>query len=382
MNIYEELGVGTHINATASLTVLGGSLMPPEVLDAMRAAASAFVDIHELQNRIGAQIASLTRNEAAYVTSGCAAGLALATMASRTRGDLVAVARIADVGGPVERSIPHEVVMIHGQRMPYDLAVGLGGARIRTVGNPLQTFDWELEAALTPNTCAVIYVAGELYKGGMLPLEDVVRIAHAHDLPVIVDAAAQVPPVENLWRFTADLGADLAVFSGGKEMRGPQSSGLIVGKREWIDAVTAVGPPNQRLGRAFKVGKEEMVGLYAAVRRFVHFDHQQWYRGQLRDCSELAEKLAAIPGVSASVDRKNRVGAEIPRVRIDLPPAVPADRLVAMLRAGEPSIVIRSDESGAAHVGLDLLGEGQLDIVTARLLDAVRSCTSAADGDG
>lgn len=376
MTIYQELGVGTHINATASLTALGGSLMPPEVLDAMRAAASAFVDIHELQRRIGDQIASMTHNEGAYVTSGCAAGLALATMASRTRGDLVAAARIADVGSPAERSIPHEVVMIHGQRMPYDLAVGLGGGRIRTVGNALQTFDWELEAALTADTCAVVYVVGELYNGGMLPLESVIRIAHAHDLPVIVDAAAQVPPVENLWKFTAELGADLAVFSGGKEMRGPQSSGLIVGKRAWIDAVRTVGPPHQRLGRAFKVGKEEMVGLYAAVRRFVHFDHRQWYLDQLRDCSELAARLGEIPGVVASVEGRNRVGAEIPRVRIELPPAAPAEQLVNMLRAGQPSIIIRSHERGVAHVGLDLLVDGQLEILTDRLLASVRSCAA------
>lgn len=378
MSIYQELGVGTYINATASLTALGGSLMPPEVLDAMRAAASAFVDIHELQSRIGDEIASMTRNEAAYVTSGCAAGLALATMASRTRGDLVAAARIADVGSAAERSVPHEVVMIHGQRMPYDLAVGLGGARIRTVGNPLQTFDWELEAALTADTCAVVYVAGELYKGGMLPLEAVIRIAHAHDLPVIVDAAAQVPPVENLWRFTADLGADLAVFSGGKEMRGPQSSGLIVGKRAWIEAVRTVGPPHQRLGRAFKVGKEEMVGLYAAVRRFVHFDHGRWYLDQLRDCSELAARLGEIPGVVANVEGSNRVGARIPRVRIELPPAVQAEQLVSMLRAGQPSIVIRSHEPGVVHVGLDLLVDGQLEILTDRLLASVRSCAAGS----
>jgi L-seryl-tRNA(Ser) seleniumtransferase len=377
MSIYQELGVGTHINATASLTALGGSLMPHEVLDAMRSADSAFVDIHELQGRIGDEIASMTHNEGAYVTSGCAAGLALATMASRTRGDLVAVARIADVGSRAERSIPHEVVMIHGQRMPYDLAVGLGGARIRTVGNPLQTFDWELEAALTADTCAVVYVVGELYKGGMLPLESVIRIAHAHDLPVIVDAAAQVPPVRNLWKFTAELGADLAVFSGGKEMRGPQSSGLIVGKRTWIDAVRAVGPPHQRLGRAFKVGKEEMVGLYAAVRRFVHFDHRQWYLDQVRDCAELAAKLGDIPGVVANVEDRNRVGAEIPRVRIELPPSASADQLVSMLRAGQPSIIIRSHEPGVAHVGLDLLVDGQLEILTDRLLASVRSCAAS-----
>lgn len=376
MTVYQELGIGTHINATASLTALGGSLMPPEVLDAMRAAASAFVDIHELQGRIGDEIASMTHNEGAYVTSGCAAGLALATMASRTRGDLVAVARIADVGSPAERSIPHEVVMIHGQRMPYDLAVGLGGARIRTVGNPLQTFDWELEAALTADTCAVVYVVGELYKGGMLPLESVIRIAHAHDLPVIVDAAAQLPPVQNLWRFTAELGADLAVFSGGKEMRGPQSSGLIVGKGTWIEAVRTVGPPHQRLGRAFKVGKEEMVGLYAAVRRFVHFDHRQWYLDQRRDCVELAARLGEIPGVVASVEDRNRVGAEIPRVRIELPPSASADQLVSMLRAGQPSIIIRSHEPGVAHVGLDLLVDGQLEILTDRLLASVRSCAA------
>lgn len=378
MSIYQELGISTHINATASLTVLGGSLMPPEVLDAMRSAASASVDIHELQAVIGAEIAALTNNDAAYVTSGCAAGLALSVMASRTRGDLVAAARIADVGSAAERAVPHEVVMIHGQRMPYDLAIGLGGGRLRTVGNSLQTFPWELEAALTANTCAVLYVVGELYMGGHLPLAEVVKIAHANDLPVIVDCAAQLPPVANLWNFTKVMGADLAVFSGGKEMRGPQSSGLIVGRRDWVEAVRVIGPPHQRLGRAFKVGKEEMAGLFAAVRRFVHLDHEAWYSEQLEQCSALAATLATIPGVTTAVERRNRVGAAIPRVRIEVDPPATAEDLVNVLRAGEPSIVIRSDETGAAHVGFDLLGEDQGQIVTDRLVESLRACLAQA----
>src|SRR5207302_2135557 len=124
---------------------------------------------------------------------------------------------------------------------------------------------WELEAAITPRTACVLYFAGAHYATGALPLADVVAVAHEHNVPVLVDAAAQIPPIANLWHFTRELGADIAIFSGGKGLRGPQSSGLVLGRREIVEACRANGSPNHSVGRPMKVGKEELLGLLAAV---------------------------------------------------------------------------------------------------------------------
>ncbi|MCC7024073.1 MAG: aminotransferase class V-fold PLP-dependent enzyme, partial [Thermomicrobiales bacterium] len=251
MSIYTRLGVRTVINADATLTRLGGSLMPPDVLDAVREAAGNFVDMVELQRVVGERLAALTRNEAAYVASGAASGIVLATLAAMTRGDLPTIARLIETG-----EAPRDEVIVHrAHRIPYDPALRLAGARIVDIGNRLQTFPWELEAAITPRTAMVFYAGGVHLASGALSLPETVEIAHAHGVPVVIDAAAQLPPTENLWRFTREMGADLAIFSGGKDLRGPQASGLVVGSAAMIAAIAANGAPNQRLARAMKVGK-------------------------------------------------------------------------------------------------------------------------------
>src|SRR5690606_22540826 len=148
-------------------------------------------------------------------------------------------------------------------RIPYDLAVRAAGARLVVVGSPGGTASEELAAAIGPQTAAVLVVAGEHLSRGALPPPAGGAIAPERGVPVVVDAAAQLPPPENLWRFTAELGADLAIFSGGKDLAGPQASGLILGRAELVAACLAHASPNQRMGRSMKVGKEEMLGLLA-----------------------------------------------------------------------------------------------------------------------
>ena len=309
MSLYEDLGVRELLNAATSFTVLGGSRMPPEVLDAMREAAGAFVDMHDLHERAGTELARLTKNDAAYVTPGCAAGIALSVLGCRTRGDLKRIAALPD-----DPSLPDEVIIHTAHRTPDDPAVRLAGARVRQIGNVKQTFDWELEAAISDRTAAVLYVAGSTVATGALPLPNVVRIAHAQDIPVVVDAAAQLPPMENLWRFTSEIGADLALFSGGKEMRGPQAGGLMVARAEMVAAARANGAPHQRLARAMKAGKEEIAGLVAAVRRYVLLDHAaqafEWHA----TCARWASALSDLMGVECVVEGRNAAGAPIPRL--------------------------------------------------------------------
>lgn len=190
---YGALGIRTLINADARLTRLGGSRMPPEVLDAMRTAAGSYVDMHELQMAVGKHLAHLTRNDAAYVTSGAAAGLVVSTLACMIGDDLGALAQVIEGRSPGR----NEIIIHRAHRIPYDPAVRLAGGRIVEIGNALQTFPWELEAALNERTALVLHIAGEHLRRGALPLDVTVGIAHAAGVPVVVDAAAQLPPVEN-----------------------------------------------------------------------------------------------------------------------------------------------------------------------------------------
>jgi L-seryl-tRNA(Ser) seleniumtransferase len=194
--------------------------------------------------------------------------------------------------------------------------VRLAGARIVEIGNAVQTFPWELEAALGKRTAAVLYIAGAHLSRGALALEQTVEIAHARGVPVIVDAAAQLPPPENLWAFTRGAGADLAIFSGGKDLRGPQASGLIVGRADLIEACRVNGPPNQRFGRPMKVGKEEMAGLLAAVELYLAQDHAARIAGFERVVRFWVESLGELPGVSARRDFPNEAGQPTPRALI------------------------------------------------------------------
>lgn len=365
MSLYDDIGVRRLINAATSYTVLGGSRMPAEVLDAMRDAAGAFVDMHDLHERVGAELAELTHNDAAYVTPGCAAGIVLGVLGCRTRGELTRIAVLPD-----SPSLPDEVIMHTAHRNPYDPAVRLAGARIREIGNIKQTFDWELESAISERTAAVLYVAGSTWSTGALPLPDVVRIAHARDVPVLVDAAAQLPPPENLWRFTSEWGADLALFSGGKEMRGPQASGLMVGRAALVAAARANGAPHQRLARAMKVGKEEISGLAAAVRRYVSLDHAAQARQWGATCAEWVAALSGVAGVRCSVEQRNAAGAPAPRMRVEIePPGVGRDAqaIVDALRQGDPGVVVKSGGSGCFYVEPEALEGDEAEMVLHRL---------------
>lgn len=375
MGIYERLGVRPVINADATLTRLGGSLMAPEVSDAMREAAGNFVDMHELQRAVGKRIAELTNNEAAYVTPGAAAGLVLATLACMNGGDLLQIARqIEDGVAPKD-----EVIMQRAHRIPYDPAITLAGGTIVEVGNRLQTFSWELEAAFTPRTAMVFYVAGDHLTFGALPLEEVIRIAHAHDVPVVVDAAAQLPPTENLWHFTRDMGADLAVFSGGKDFHGPQASGLVVGTQRMIDAIAANGSPNQRLARAMKVGKEEMIGLLTAIERYMQVDWRERVEAYEAMVAHWVERLNSVPGFTAERVFPNEAGQPTPRCRLRFDPVLEltAADVARQLWEGDPRIAVAVDSKDAISFTPELLREGEDNIVLGRLVSLASTLVAA-----
>jgi len=362
MIAYEQLGIKRIINAAATLTRLGGSRMPPPVVEAMAAGAQAFVDLLELQARVGARIAELTHNEACYVASGAAAGVALATAACITGDDPAAIAGFPQLDGRKNAAIVHRC-----QRNGYDYAIRQTGARLIEIGMAQTTQRWELEAAITPQTACVIYFAGEHFARGALPLPEVIEVAHARGVPVIVDAAAQIPPIANLWRFTRDLGADVAIFSGGKGLRGPQSTGLVLGRADLIGACQANGNPNSSIGRPMKVGKEELLGILAAV---------EWSLAQdepaLIDAYEAMVRywiagLQAIAGVTATRGYPNEAGQPFGRaiVRIDPARGLTRDQVVAALLAGDPAVAVGAIDADCIALNPQTVEPGEEELVLA-----------------
>jgi uncharacterized pyridoxal phosphate-dependent enzyme len=341
---YAALGVRPVINAAATLTRLGGSRMPPPVLDAMRAGAGSFVDLVDVQRKVGSRIAELTGNEACYVSSGAAAGVAIAVAACINGGDVERVKQLPDL-----HAVAPEVLVFRSQRNGYDQAARLSGARMIEVG---PTAD-ELARALSARTVCVLYFAGAHFASGALPLAEVIEMAHQRNVRVIVDAAAQVPPISSLWRFTRELGADAAIVSGGKGLRGPQSSGLVLGRRELVEACIPNGPPNHSLGRPMKVGKEELLGILAAVEWSLEQDEPALLASYEACVERWVAGLADMPGVRAERMYPSEAGQPHGRAIVHLEPPCrwTAAEVIAALWEGDPRIAV--SESGPSAIALN-----------------------------
>jgi L-seryl-tRNA(Ser) seleniumtransferase len=364
--IYRQLGVRPLINALSTYTRLGGSIMPPEVTAAMAEAAASHVNLEELQTAVSNRIAELTHNEAAYVSCGAAAGLVLATAACITGDEPAAMRRLPDLTG-----LKNEVIVHRSHRNGYDHAVRSVGVRLVEIGPAA----WEMEAAINDKTALAFWTQAGMTGYADLPLEQFIAIAHAHGVPVVIDAAAQLPPVENLWRFT-HMGADLVVFSGGKDLHGPQASGLILGRRDLIQACAANGNPNAGIGRPMKVGKEELVGVLAAVKWYLGLDHAARAAEHERIVKDWCAALNAISGVCAERCFPNGAGQPVPRAKVTLDPArlgLTADDLVQRLLDGDPSIAVAPNDATSLYLNPYTLGPGEDIIVLTHLVAHLRA---------
>lgn len=357
MGFYDSLGVSRRINAAAYYTAIGGSIMGPEVIAAMSDASQSFVSMHELQLKAGNKIARLTKNEGAFITSGAAAAIVLSILAFRTKGNIDEIQRIID-----GRAGSSEVIVQTGHRVPYDPAIRLAGSNIVTVGNALQTFEYELESAINQNTTAIFFVAGAHLATPTLSLETVMRIAQKNNVPVVVDAAAQLPPVSNLWHFTKNLGADLVIFSGGKTLKGPQSTGLILGKSSWIECVRANGAPFQRLARSFKVGKEEIAGITTALELYVNRDHAEEFKNWSGVIDRWIAELSLFKDLRVLRDELNEAGQPIPRVAIHFEKEIVLE-IIKTLQELSPIVEVVHDSHKSIWLSADGLQKGEESIV-------------------
>jgi D-glucosaminate-6-phosphate ammonia-lyase len=329
-SIYGRLGVRTFINAFGTLTTLSGTLTPPEVRRAMDEASRHYVEIHELQKRAGGRLAELTGAEAAFVTAGASAALCLATCAVTVGSDTARIDRLPDLTGS-----KNEIVIQKVHRNSYDHAFRMVGVRLIDA----ETAD-EVRRAITPRTAALAMVLSHNSLGHKVELAEMIAIAHGTGLPLILDAAAEVPPAENLSKFVK-MGADLVAFSGGKQLLGPQCSGLLLGRKDLIEAAYANSAPNNRFARIAKVGKEEIVGLLTAVELFLKRDHAAERRAWEAVLARVAERLRGLPTVTTEMipnldySHSPRLSVQWNESRLGLTLA----EMVTKLREGTPAIV-------------------------------------------
>jgi D-glucosaminate-6-phosphate ammonia-lyase len=370
MDIYDDLEVRKIINGYATLTSLGGSLMPPEVLQAMAEAARYFVSIDELQDKAGRRIAEWTRNEAAYISCGAAAGLALSTAACITGLDQDKRDRL-----PFTDGMKNEVIVHLCAGEEYNFTIRQAGGRVVPIGTVDHAAPADLETAIKPHTAAVLVYYKEGRMPGEIPLETQIEIAKRHNVPVIVDAAAQLPPVENLWRFT-HMGADLVVFSGGKGLCGPQSSGLVLGRRDLIDACTFNASPRTYIGRPMKVGKEEIAGLLAAVRRYLDLDHAGLIRAYEEQVAYILAAFDGVGHVTAIRGFPSEAGQPMPRVELFLDQlglGISRDEVLRRLYDGTPAISLAPAGEDGIYINPQTLQPGEEKIVVARVKEILNS---------
>ena len=362
---FRDLGVRPFINAAGTYTAMTASLMPPEVIDAIEYASKHYVMLSELQDKVGERIATLVHAEAAMVTSGAASALTLGTAAVLTGTD---ERKIVDL--PNLAAMKSEVIIQKSHRFGYDHAVRNCGVKLIEV----ETRE-DLERAVNPQTAMMLFYNNNNGEGKIRD-EEFAQLGKKHGVPTFNDAAADVPPVENLWKYTK-MGFDLVTFSGGKGIRGPQSAGLLLGRKDLIAAARLNAPPNgNTVGRGMKVNKEEILGMLVALEMYLEKDHAQERREFDKRAETIRAAATSVPGVTAEVFVPE-VANHVPHVRITWDAAqkgITPAAAVKALRDGEPSIGTRSEGKDVV-VGVWMMRQGEEKVVARRLKEVLEKRT-------
>jgi len=359
-DLFKELGVRTFINAAGTLTYMTGSLMHDEVLDAINYGAKEFCLLDELQDKVGEKIAKMVHAESAVVTSGAFSGMTLGLAGILTGMDEKKV-----------RALPHieytgmksEVICQKGHDIVYNQALTNTGCKMVIV----ETAE-DVEKAINERT-ALMHFLHINSDQGKIQHEEWVALGKKHNIPTSIDIAADVPPVSNLWRFN-DMGFDFVVISGGKAIRGPQSAGILMGRKSIIAAARLSMPPRgYNIGRGMKVNKEEILGMYVALERYINQDHDKEWKEWEAKIALIENTVKAVPGVNTEV-HVPPLGNHTPTLRIgwDADKVKLTDKqLRDALRLANPSIELGGGPPNSVSVTVFMLKPGQEKIVAARL---------------
>lgn len=345
------------INGVGVVTVLGGSIMPPEVIRAMEEASHFFIPLPELEKKVGARLAEMLKAPAAMVTCGAASAISVGTAACLSQGDAAKLRKL-----PGRDGIRYEVIQQKTHRSGYEHQMELTGAKVITVETRA-----ELESAINERT-GMMFFLNKAEHDGQIKAEEFVKIGKARGIPTMNDCASDATPKENLWKYT-QMGFDLVIFSGGKALRGPQASGLLLGRKDLIEASYPAMSPFGGIGRGMKVGKEELCGLLAAVERYLKVDHQAEWKELEARVTTIRGALKGVKGVTT--DRHIPVIAnEVPHVTVEWDEAarsLTSQQVGEKLLAGDPPIHVQRPGKGKLLISVWMMRGEEPKIVGKRL---------------
>src|SRR5437773_2300879 len=347
-DIYQSIGVRPFINGTGTLTVNSGSLELPEVRAAMDAAAQHMVQLDELMDRVGARLADLTGAEWGIVTAGCAAAVTHATSACVAGGNPDKHIRLPNTVG-LEKD---EVIIPKHSRNNYDAAIRAVGVRIIEVENAA-----ELEAAIGPRTAMIYIFAGPRADAGPPSFEEITRITRQKNIPVLTDAAAEVLTIPNVH---LERGSTMVCYSGGKQLRGPQCSGLLLGRKDLVKAAWVHSAPHHGFARNMKIGKEEIIGALAAVESWVTRDHKAAWQQMLDRLDHIGKRVSSIPGVTTDVREPAGLSNRSPGLNVRWEAAslgITGQQVAQILDTTEPRILVagsRGAQNGVSITAFNL----------------------------
>lgn len=363
-NIFKELGIRTFINAAGTYTAMTASLMEEEVMAVINEASREFCLLDEVQDKVGERIARLVHAEAATVTSGAFSALTLGMAGVLTGMDPKKVEKLPNLAGTGMKS---EVIIQKSHIIGYVNALTNTGVTII----PVETAE-EVQRAVNEKTAMLWFLHANTGLG-RIRHEEWLALARKYNLPTMIDIAADVPPVENLWKFN-DMGFDLVCISGGKAMRGPQSAGILMGKKNYIDAARLSAPPRgATIGRGMKVNKEEILGMYVALEKYLQKDHQKEWQQWEERVEVITRAVKPVAGVVCSVsvppyaNHTPLVNVSWDKQQIKLQ----QKELLEKLRNGSPSIEVMPGPNDGINITVFMLKPGQEKIVAARLKEAL-----------
>lgn len=356
-DLIKELGLRSFINAAGTYTAMTASLMHDEVIETIKEAGKHFVMLDEVQDKVGEKIAELCHAEAATVTAGCWSALVLGTAGVLTCMDMKKVAQLPNVTG-----MKSEVIVQKGHNIGYVHALTNTGASIVEI----ETVD-ELEKAISDKT-AMMWFLNSYAPAGKIMHEEWVAIAKKHKIPTMIDMAADVPPASNLWKYN-ELGFDLVCVSGGKAMKGPQSAGILMGKKELIAAARLSAPPRGgNIGRGMKVNKEEILGMYVAVEKYINMDHDAELKAWEAKIEVIKSAATGVNGVITEVTVPP-IANHTPTLSITWDATkvkINNKDLILKLRNGTPSIEVMPNTTGV-NITVFMLKDGEEKIVSKRI---------------
>jgi uncharacterized pyridoxal phosphate-dependent enzyme len=365
-NVYEELGVTTVINGQGTMTVLGGSLMRPEVEAAMTLASQHFCSIPELEVAAGRRIAEMLKLPSGYtglVTSGAAAAMQSGLAGILTGDNEQFIQQLPDLTG-----MKSEVIIQKSHRNGFDHQLRSTGVKLIEIETVA-----DLRKVLNPKT-AMMHFSNFANATGQIKVDEWVKLSKEYKIPCFNDAAADTPPVSHLWDY-ANMGYDLIAFSGGKAIRGPQCAGLLIGRKDLVAyALLNNSPHEDTLGRSQKVGKEEIIGMIKALESYLKEDHDALTKEWWRRLDSISAEISRVPGVSASFSVPD-IANHVPHLEIHWDPrhiSLEPREAAHQLRSGKPSIVLASDESGLIMNSF-MLQPGEEKIIAERLTQLLRA---------